>query len=164
MGLDCYPRAVQRRPPAITEPQPRPHKVILHTVKTCFSQGHNSFSAAALSTFPYQPFGPDANVLSRSHTIHHCRLTDIYQVQQSSLPCHSVRALCLLKSFSLATSPLQASRTTAKKGSGGSRIPLHSTPSFFSWPKSQIRTRSISSETNRVNVRDTYGPVTAGLK
>lgn len=54
-----------------------------------------------------------------------------------------------------------------RKGAGGSRgrhIPFLSTPSFLLQLKSQIRTCSNSSETNRVNIGDTFGPVSAGLK
>ena len=55
----------------------------------------------------------------------------------------------------------------ARKGDGGSgsrHTSFLSIPSFLSELKSQIRTCSNSSETNRVNVRDTVGPVSARLK
>lgn len=55
----------------------------------------------------------------------------------------------------------------ARKGDEGSRIrhtPFLSISSFLSQLKSQIRTCSNYSETNRVNVRDTFGPVSARLK
>lgn len=52
MGLDCYSSAVQRCPPAITEPQPSPHKVILHTVKTAFLKDIILFLLLPFQHFP----------------------------------------------------------------------------------------------------------------
>jgi len=49
-------------------------------------------------------------------------------------------------------------------GSGGRHAPFLSIPFFLSQLKNQIRTCSNSSETNRVNVRDPFGPASARLK
>lgn len=73
----------------------------------------------------------------------------------------------VLCKISLPAEMTKAPHAMSRKGdgrSGGRCTPFFSILSFLSQLKSQIRTCSNSNQTNRVNVRDTFDPVSARQK